>query len=447
MRKIIKLSFLISLFPWKFSSLAKNMYDRFSRDQLIEEQNKILKAFEEYKTKGLNLNMMRGVQSLEQLKLSHEMLNIDLGDYKSSDGSDIRNYGGLAGTAEARELFRELAGAESINEIIMGGNSALNLMHDSLCRSMIFGVCGSTSWTNLTGESKPKFLCPVPGYDRHFSICEFLGIEMINIPMTDEGPDMDEVERLVKDSSVKGIWCVPKYSNPTGITYSDAVIKRFAALEPSAEDFRIYWDNAYIEHDLSENGDVLLNLFAELKKNGKEDMLYMFLSASKITFPGAAVSAICASEKNVKDILGKMFAQTIGPDKINQTRHVKFLKNAAGVKAHMKKHREILAPKFKAVQNGLEKNLSGIASWSKPNGGYFVSLCVPSGCALRTVELARELGVILTPAGATYPYGKDPSDENIRIAPSYPSVAELEAAVEALCICVKMAYLEKLIKQ
>ena len=422
------------------------MYDRFSREQLIEEQNNILKSFEEYKTKGLNLNMMRGVQSPEQLKLSHEMLNIDLGDYKSSDGSDIRNYGGLAGTAEARELLRELCGAESINEIIVGGNSALNLMHDSLMRSMIFGVCGSTPWAKLTGDDKPKFLCPVPGYDRHFAICEFLDIEMINIPMTEEGPDMDEIERLVKDPSVKGIWCVPKYSNPTGITYSDAVVKRFAALEPLAEDFRIYYDNAYIEHDLSENGDVLLNLFAELKKNGKEDMLYMFLSASKITFPGAAISAICASEKNVKDILSKIFVQTIGPDKINQTRHVKFLKDAAGVRAHMKKHREILAPKFRAVLSLLEKNLSGIASWTKPNGGYFVSLCVPNGCAIRTVELARELGVILTPAGATYPYGKDPNDENIRIAPSYPSVAELEAAVEALSTCVKMAYLEKLIK-
>ena len=391
--------------------------------------------------------MMRGVQSPEQLNLSREMLDVDLSDYyKSSDGTDIRNYGGLAGTPEARELFRELSGAESLNEIIVGGNSALNLMHDSLVRSMMFGVCGSTPWTKLTGDDKAKFLCPVPGYDRHFAICELLGIEMINIPMTDEGPDMGEIERLVKDPSVKGIWCVPKYSNPSGITYSDAVVKRFASLEPAAEDFRIYWDNAYIEHDLCENGDILLNLFAELKKNGKEDMLYMFLSASKITFPGAAVSAICASERNVKDILSKMFVQTIGPDKINQTRHVLFLKNAAGVKAHMKKHREILAPKFKAVQNLLEKNLSGIAEWSKPNGGYFISLRVPSGCALRTVELARDLGVILTPAGATYPYGKDPCDENIRIAPSYPSVAELEQAVEALSICVKMAYLEKLMK-
>ena len=419
----------------------QNLYSDLSRCQLIEEQAKILKLFNECKAKKLNLNMMRGVQSPEQLDLSNEMLNIDLKDYKSKDG-DIRNYGGLAGTSESRELFRDLVGAESVDEIIVGGNASLSLMHNAVMRGMLFGVCGSEPWS----KSNAKFLCPVPGYDRHFAICELFGVEMININLTSEGPDMDEVERLVKDPSVKGIWCVPRYSNPNGVTYSEAVVKRFANLEPAAADFRIYWDNAYIEHHLTETGDNLLDLFAELKKNNKEDMLYMFLSASKITFPGAAVAAICASVKNIKDILSKMFVQTIGPDKINQARHVLFLKNAAGIKAHLQKHRLILAPKFKTVLNGLEKNLNGLASWSKPNGGYFISLVVPENCAKRTVELAKELGVILTPAGATYPYGKDPRDENIRIAPTFPTVAELEQAVEALCVCVKMAYLEKLIK-
>ena len=420
----------------------QNLYSGLNREQLIGEQSKLLELFKEYKSENLKLNMMRGVQCTEQLDLSSGLLNIGLENYKPKEG-DIRNYGGLAGTFESRELMCELAGAESIDEIIVGGNSSLSLMHDAVVRAVIFGICGSAPWSKL---NKVKFLCPVPGYDRHFSICEYLGIEMINVKMTACGPDMDEVERLVKDPAVKGIWCVPKYSNPDGITYSDETVKRFANLEPAAEDFRIYWDNAYIEHHLTENGDNLLDLFAELKKNNKQDLLYMFFSASKITFPGAAISAVCASEKNIKFILSKMFIQTIGPDKINQSRHVLFLKNLSGIKAHMDKHRAILAPKFKAVLDGLEKNLSGIASWTKPNGGYFISLFVPENCAKRTVELAKDLGVALTPAGATYPYGKDPRDENIRIAPTFPSAAELEQAVDILCLCVKLAYLEKLLK-
>ena len=419
----------------------QKLYDGLSREQLIGERNKILGLYDEYKAKNLKLNMMRGVQCAEQLDLSGGLLNIDLSGYKSKDG-DIRNYGVLAGISEARELFRELIGAESIDEVIIGGNSSLNLMHDCMVRAIIFGVCGFEPWSRL---EKVKFLCPVPGYDRHFAICEYLGIEMINIRMTREGPDMDEVEEAVKDPAVKGIWCVPKYSNPDGIIYSDAVVKRFADLSPAAEDFRIYWDNAYIVHDLGEADDNLPDLFSELKKNNKEDYIYIFASASKITFPGAAVSAICASVKNIKDILRKTVVQTIGPDKINQARHVLFLKNLEGIKAHMKKHRLILAPKFEVVLKILEKNLSGLAEWNKPEGGYFISLFVPENCARRTVELAKGLGVVLTPAGATYPYGKDPRDSNIRIAPTFPDVAELEQAAGALCVCVKLAYLEKLL--
>jgi DNA-binding transcriptional MocR family regulator len=265
--------------------------------------------------------------------------------------------------------------------------------------------------------------------------------------MTSEGPDMDEVEEYIKDPSVKGIWCVPKYSNPDGLTYSDRVVKRFANLNPAAEDFRIYWDNAYIVHHLNESGDELTDLFAELKKNNKQDMIYIFVSTSKITFPGSGVAAMCESEKNIKYIRSKIFVQTIGPDKVNQARHVLFLKNLAGINAHMDKQRAILKPKFQTITDGFEKNLKGIAQWTNPNGGYFISLFAPENCAKRIVELASEAGVALTPAGATYPYKKDPRDENIRIAPTYPTVKELEQAVEILCICVKLAYLEKLINQ
>ena len=425
----------------------KNIYSEFSQQQLLEEKQKLTKQYNEYKAKNLNLNMMRGNPCREQLDLSTDLLNIDLSqiDYKAKDIGDCRNYGGLFGTFEARELFRELMGAAHINEIMVFNNSSLNIMHDTFMRSMIFGVYdGATPWCKL---DKVKFLCPVPGYDRHFSICEYLDIEMINIKMNADGPDMDEVERLVSsDSSVKGIWCVPKYSNPTGVTYSDEVVKRLANLSPAADDFRIYCDNAYMVHDLTETGDNLLNIFDELKKNGKEDMIYIFASSAKITFAGGGISAICASEKNIKYISSKVFIQTIGPDKINQMRHVLFLKNKAGVKSHMAKHRAIIKPKFDAVINGFEKYLSGtnLAEWTKPNGGYFISLTVPENCAKRTIELAKESGVALTLAGSTYPYKKDPHDSNIRIAPTFPSVDDLVLAVEVLCVCVKLAYIEGL---
>jgi DNA-binding transcriptional MocR family regulator len=327
------------------------------------------------------------------------------------------------------------------------GNSSLAIMHDAMARSFIYGASeDATPWHKLEGGQKAKFLCPVPGYDRHFSICEALGVEMININMNPDGPDMDEVEKLSSlDPSIKGIWCVPKYSNPGGVTYSDEVVKRMANLSPAAADFRIYWDNAYIVHDLTESGDELLNIFEELKKNKKEDMAYMFASTSKITVCGGGVAAIRASEKNIKYMSKKAFVQKICPDKINQMRHALFLGGKAGIFAHMAKHRKIIKPKFEAVIEGLEKNLgeTGLASWTNPNGGYFISLYVPDGCAKRTVALAKEAGLELTPAGSTYPYKKDPHDSNIRLSPTFPSVEELVSATEILCICAKLAYIEK----
>ena len=428
----------------------KNIYTNFDKKQRLEEKEKLTALYGEYKAKNLKLNMTRGIPCKEQLDLSNDMLKIDLGDigYTAKDMGDFRNYcspGGVMGTFEARELFMELFGADSVNEVIAGGNSSLNLMYNMAANSMLFGVCeGAVAWKKL---DKVKFLCPVPGYDRHFSICESLGIEMVNIKMNADGPDMDEVEHMVNtDSSVKGIWCVPKYSNPDGLTYSDGVVKRFAALSPAADDFRIYWDNAYIVHDLTDKSDNLLNLFAELKKNGKEDMVYMFASTSKITFCGAGVAAVCASCKNIKYISSKIFVQMICPDKVNQMRHALFLKDAAGIKAQMDKHRKILKPKFDAVISGLEKNLgkTGLAFWTVPNGGYFISLFVPENCAKKTVELASELGLAMTPAGSTYPYKKDPKDQNIRIAPTFPTEDELRLAVDALSICVRLACLEAL---
>ena len=432
---------------------GKNIYSDFSKNQLLEEKQKLTAQYDEYKSQNLTLNMTRGIPCKDQLDLSNDMLKIDMGEinYMAKDMGDFRNYcspNGLMGTFEARELFRELVGADSVNEIMMGGSSSLNIMHDTVVRGMLYGPCeGATPWCRLEGDKKAKFLCPSPGYDRHFAICEYLGIEMITIKMNEDGPDMDEVEKWVNsDPTVKGIWCVPKYSNPDGLTYSDEVVKRFANLSPAAEDFRIYWDNAYIVHDLTDEGDELLNVFAELKKNKKEDLIYIFASTSKITFCGGGISAICASEKNIKYLSSKAFVQAICHDKVNQMRHVLFLKDKAGIKAQMDKHRAIIKPKFDAVVNGFEKNLGGteLAKWTKPNGGYFISLFVPDNCAKRTVELAANLGVALTPAGSTYPYKKDPYDNNIRISPTFPSVSDLTLAVDALCVCVKLAYIEKL---
>jgi len=321
---------------------------------------------------------------------------------------------------------------------MVGGNSSLNMMFDTIACMM------ETSWGR---QEKLKFLCPAPGYDRHFGITQYFGIEMITVPMTSTGPDMDMVEKLVnEDSTVKGIWCVPKYSNPQGITYSDETVKRFAALKPAAKDFRIMWDNAYIVHDISDTPDTLLNIFDELKKNGNEDMVFEFCSTSKITFPGAGVAALAASDNNMAVLKNRYKYQTIGYDKLNMLRHVKYFGDFKGLLAHMQKHKAVLQPRFDMVTDTLERELKGlgIADWTKPNGGYFVSVDVMDGCAKRVVELCKNAGVVLTGAGATYPYGKDPKDSNIRVAPTYPPIEELETAMNIFCVCVKMAALEQL---
>ena len=330
--------------------------------------------------------------------------------------------------------------------VFVGGNSSLNMMFDTIACMMELGNSGEKPWNQ---QGHIKFLCPVPGYDRHFGVTEYFGIEMVTVPMTPTGPDMDIVEQLVSsDASIKGIWCTPKYSNPQGITYSDETVRRFAALEPAAKDFRIMWDNAYAIHDISDTPDTLLNIFDELQKNGKEDMVFEFCSTSKITFPGAGVAAIAASENNLNTLKKRYTYQTIGYDKMNMLRHFIFFKDFDGVLAHMQKHKAVLQPRFNMVTDTLERELSGlgIAEWTKPNGGYFVSVDVMEGCAKRVVELCKEAGVVLTGAGATFPYGKDPKDSNIRVAPTYPPIGELQIAMSIFCVCVKMAALEKLLK-
>ena len=428
-----------------------NIYNEMPREQFYKELDSLMQKYNEFKNKNLKLNMMRGVPCTEQFDLSNDLLTMPLNSVTAKDIGDARSYGGLMGTSEARELFRDLLDAASIDEVMVLGSSSLNIMYDTIAKAMLFGVqAGSSAWGKL---EKVKFLCPVPGYDRHFSICQTFGIEMINIVMTDTGPDMDEVERLVSsDASIKGIWCVPKYSNPDGITYSDDTVRRFAALSPAAEDFRIFWDNAYCAHDLTEQGDELLNILEELKKTQKENMVYIFASTAKITFSGSGIAAICASECNIEFMRDKIFAQTICPDKINQLKHVQFLKDKNGIKEQMAKHRKILKPKFDAVSEALENNLkdfkeTNLARWTNPNGGYFMSLFVPEGCAKKTIELATELGVAFTPAGSTYPYKKDKSDSNIRIAPTCPSIQDLTIAIEVLCICIKLAYIKKIIPE
>ena len=383
--------------------------------------------------------MSRGKPCKEQLDLS-VALN-DVKDYVS-DGVDVRNYGMLDGIPSCKKLFAELMGVKAEN-VIVGPTSSLNLMYDYISQCYTHGA-GSTPWCKL---DKVKFLCPVPGYDRHFTILEHFGIEMINVEMKEDGPDMDAVEELVKDPSVKGMFCVPKYSNPQGITFSDAVVRRIAALKPAAEDFRIVWDNAYCVHDLVDNGDKLLNIFDVLPEYGNDDLVVEVCSTSKITFPGAGISAIIASDNNIKAIKSRLNAQIISYDKMNQHRHVEFFGDANGVLEHMKKHAAILKPKFDIVLETLEKELAGkgIASWVAPKGGYFISLDVMDGCAKRVGELCKNAGVTLTSVGATYPYGNDPNNRNIRIAPSFPPVDELSLAAELLCICTRLAAAEMLI--
>lgn len=403
-------------------------------ETLANLQNK----YDEYKAMNLKLNMSRGKPCKEQLDLSMGMMDVLNSSAKliCEDGFDCRNYGVLDGIDECKRLLADIIEVPSSN-IVIYGNSSLFVMYSLVANAMTQGVNGSTPWMKL---DKVKWLCPVPGYDRHFAITEFFGIEMINIPMKSDGPDMDMVEKLVStDPAIKGIWCVPKYSNPDGTTYSNEVVKRFARLKPAAEDFRIYWDNAYSVHHLyKDRKDYLIEILDECKKAGNPDLAYKFTSTSKISFPGSGIAALATSENNLKYVKKYLSVSTIGYDKVNQLRHVNFFKNLDGITAQMEKHAEILRPKFELVERILDEELTGLnASWTKPNGGYFISLEVP-GHAKEVVKMCKDLGVELTPAGSAYPYHKDPNNSNIRIAPSFPSIEELEIATRVLCLCVKI---------
>jgi len=424
-------------------------YRLLEREALQHEYQTLLEEFKAYSSLGLSLNMARGKPDTAQLDLTQEILTSFLtpADCLAEDGTDCRNYGLLDGIPEAKRLFASLLGCEA-DELIVCGNSSLNLMYDTVVRCMLYGAGKNT--TPWVREGKIRFLCPVPGYDRHFAICESLGIEMINIPMTETGPDMDTVERLVSsDASIKGIWCVPKYSNPEGVTYSDETVRRFAALKPAAPDFRIFWDNAYLVHDLYDEGDSLLNLSALVKGGENEDMVFEFFSTSKISFPGAGVAVIASSRANIEKIKSVMTVQTIGYNKLNMLRHVQYFKNSEGVLAHMKRHAALLRPKFEAVLEAFDRELKPleIVSYTKPRGGYFISLNTLPGCAKRVYALMREAGVTMTQAGATFPYGKDPEDKNLRIAPSYPPLDEIRTATDILICAVKLATLEKLLSE
>lgn len=424
------------------------MLTEMNKEELSAFRKKYAEEYESYKAKGMKLDMSRGKPSTEQLDLAMPMFDVftNAASMLAEDGTDCRNYGCLTGIPDAKRLFGQLLGV-SADEIIIGGNSSLAMMYDTVSRAITHGVYGSEKpWGKC---DKIKFLCPVPGYDRHFAICESFGIEMINVPMRSDGPDMDMIEKLTaEDESIKGIWCVPMYSNPEGISYSDEVVKRFANLSPKAKDFRIFWDNAYCVHHLTDTPDRILNILDECKKTGKEDMVFIFASTSKISFSGAGVAIMAGSVNNVKQITKLMGIQCISYDKINQLRHVKYFKDVDGIMAHMAKHRSIIEPKFKLVLDMLDAQLGdlGILEWNKPNGGYFISVNTLEGCAKRVVELCREAGVVLTSAGATFPYGKDPQDSNIRIAPTYPPLSELEAAMNIFCVSVKLASAEKLLK-
>jgi aspartate/methionine/tyrosine aminotransferase len=408
-------------------------------------KEKLFDRYTAFQEKKLTLDMTRGKPSPEQLDLAMDMLAGDISrEYRSPGGLDCRNYGGLDGIKEAKALFADYLEVAP-DEIIVGDSASLKMMHDTIMGALIYGVADSSQpWGKL---DRVKFLCPSPGYDRHFAVCQYLGIEMITVEMGTAGPDMNTVEKLVAaDEAIKGIWCVPKYSNPTGITYSDAVVDRLASMPTKAGDFKIFCDNAYAVHHLTEAGDPLKNMLAACKDAGNPDRVFLFGSTSKISFAGSGVAMMAASRKNIEFILSKMQFQTIGPNKLNQLRHVLFFNDVAGIKAHMKKHAAILKPKFDAVLDVLEKELAScdIALWSKPNGGYFISIDTLPGCAQDVINKAAAAGVKLTPAGATFPYGKDPENRNIRIAPSFPSAADVRTAMELVAICIQLVSIDKL---
>ena len=424
-------------------------YNELSKEELQSVKRALEAEYEKVKEMGLKLDMSRGKPGKDQLDLSLPLLDVLTSEssFKCEAGVDVRNYGVLDGIPEIKRIIADLMGTTP-DHMIVYGNSSLNIMYDTIARSEMFGVLGSTPWCKL--DAPVKFLCPVPGYDRHFAITELFGIEMINVPMDENGPDMDMVERLVaSDPQIKGIWCVPQYSNPAGIVYSDEVVLRMANLQPAAEDFRIFWDNAYAIHHLYDNAKIVLNIVEACEKSGHPDMYYEFCSTSKVTFPGAGVAAIITSPANVAEIKKQMTIQTIGHDKINQLRHAQYFKNADGVREHMKKQAALLRPKFEAVLTTLDQELSGlnVGTWVRPVGGYFISFMALPGCAKRIVALCKEAGVVMTGAGATYPYGKDPQDANIRIAPTFPSREELEKACKVFVLCVKLASVEKLLAQ
>ncbi len=424
-------------------------YKDLSKEELLQLKIELENKYDDMVSLNLKLNMARGLPSAEQLDMEADFFNTlnPNVNFISEAGIDCRNYGELIGIREARELMGDMMEIPADNVIVFG-NSSLNVMYDTVARSMILGVCGSTPWCKL---DKVKFLCPAPGYDRHFAITESFGIEMIVIPMLPTGPDMDMVEEYVNnDPAVKGIWCVPKYSNPQGITYSEETVKRFANLKPAAEDFRIFWDNAYCIHHLyDDKQDFLLEILEECKKAGNPDIVYKFCSTSKVTFPGSGIAALGTSENNINFIKKVITIQTIGHDKLNQLRHVRYFKNIDGMREHMRKHAKILRPKFELVVSTLDKELGGlgIGTWTRPIGGYFVSFESLDGCAKDIVKRCKEAGVTLTGAGATYPYKNDPHDSNIRIAPTFPPIDELEKAINIFTLCVKLSSIEKILSE
>lgn len=423
-------------------------YRELSKEELLALQAELQAEYDAEKEKDLNLDISRGKPGKEQLDLSMPMMDVLNAEsvLASENGTDVRNYGVLDGIPEAKELMAGMVGAKPSQMIVLG-NSSLNIMYDCVARAEIFGIMGNTPWSKL---DKVKFLCPVPGYDRHFGVTEQFGIEMINVPMTEDGPDMDVVEDYVNnDPAVKGIWCVPMFSNPGGIVYSDETVKRFANLKPAAKDFRIFWDNAYVVHHLYEDNQAqILNILDECEKAGNPDIVFQFCSTSKVSFPGAGIAAISASAANIADIKKRLTIQTIGHDKINQLRHVKFFKDQKGVQEHMMKQAAIIRPKFEMVEEMFTEEIAsrGIGTWMHPLGGYFISFEALEGCAKKIVEKCKEAGVVLTGAGSPYPYKKDPKDSVIRIAPTYPSMDELKEAVKVFTVVVRLVSVDKLLE-